>query len=157
MNIVLLSFLFVWLIVFITGLVAWVPSYVENKYKGVTVQFIIAGFTFIVITTKFIEHIVNGEMNNVYIALYLFAIAVLLLAATGVYYWIPTYFPEGIKDPITGEQDTQFIRLILVSCFTLIMIFVNIYEREYSDTICKCATRLANSYTKIAGLRKLKK
>lgn len=157
MNVALVSFLFVWLVVFITGLVVWVPNNVENKYKSVTVQFIIAGFTFIVTTTKFIDHLLNGEMNSVYLGLYLFSIAVLLLATTGVYYWIPKYFPEGIKDPITGEQDTQFIRLVLVSCFTLIMIFVNIYEREYSDSICKCATKLANSYTKIAGLRKLKK
>lgn len=152
MNIVLVSFLFVWMIVFITGIVLWVPNYVDDKYRGVTIQFMIAGFTFIAISSKFVNHLMNGEINNVYIGLYVLAIVLLLTAATGAYYWIPTYFPEGIQDPITGKKDQQFLRSIVVSSFVLTLLFINIYEREYSESICRCASTLLKF-----GGKKLKK
>jgi len=152
MNIALVSFLFLWVVVFITGLVVWVPNYVDEKYRGVTIQFIIAGFTFIALTTKFVDHLLNDEMNFTYIALYVLAIIILVVAATGVYYWIPTYFPEGIEDPITGTKNHQFLRSIVVSCFILSLLFINIYEREYSESICRCASKMLKF-----GGKKLKK
>lgn len=157
MKLGLVTFLFIWLIVFITGLAVWVPSYIGDEYKGVTIQFVVAGFTFIALTSKFVDHVLNGEMNSVYIILYVITIGLLLVALTGVYYWIPQYFPEGIDDPTTGKKNTQLLRMILVSCFTMLMIFINIYEREYSESICRCASNITNAFTKLTGGKKLKK
>lgn len=156
MNLVLLGTNFVWLVVLITGLVIWIPKYVDESYQDITVHFVILGFTFLALTTKLIKHILNNEVNFGYIMLYVISIALLLLAITGVYYWLPKYFPQGVKDPITGKTDVAFASNILVSCFTISLIFMNMYEQEYAEAIYKSGDVTSTLIT-FGGKRKLKK
>lgn len=156
MNLVLLGVNFAWLVVLITGLVIWIPKYVDSNYQDVTIHFVILGFTFLALTSKIIKHILNGEVNIGYVVLYTISIALLLLAITGVYYWLPKYFPQGVKDPITGKTDMVFANNILVSCFTVSLIFMNIYEQEYTESIYK-GGEVASALITFGGKRKLKK
>jgi hypothetical protein len=156
MNTLLLGINFVWLIVLITGLVLWIPKYVDPQYQDVTVHFVILGFTFLALTTKLIKHALTGEINIGYIVLYVISVALLLLAITGVYYWLPKYFPQGVKDPITGKTDITFASNILVSCFTISLIFVNMYEQEYTEAIYK-GGEITSALISYGGKRKLKK
>jgi cytochrome b subunit of formate dehydrogenase len=156
MNIALLVINFLWLVVLITGLVIWIPKYVDSQYQDVTVHFVILGFTFLGLTTKMVKHILNGEVNIGYVVLYTISIALLLLAITGVYYWLPKYFPQGITDPITGKTDMTFASNILVACFTISLIFMNMYEQEYAEAIYKSGD-ITSTLINFGGKRKLKK
>jgi heme/copper-type cytochrome/quinol oxidase subunit 4 len=137
MDALMIAFYILWLVVLLTALIVWVPAYVEDKYKDITVHFIVLGFTFIAITGKFISHVSKNELDVGYILLYALSIAILLVAVTGVYYWMPKYYPEGVKDPITGKADLDFANTILLSCFTITLIFLNLYEQEYTESIYK--------------------
>ena len=134
----------IWLIVLITGLVYWIPKYVEKEYRDITIHFTLIGFTFISITTRFIEHILNGDVNRVHIGLYLLSIAVLLTAVTGVYYWVPKYFPKGIPDPITGDTDSKYTNVALLATFTMTLLLINLYEQEYSEGLYKSGEVISN-------------
>jgi hypothetical protein len=156
MNTILLGVNFLWLIVLITGLVLWIPKYVSSQYQDITVHFVILGFTFLALTTKLIKHVTSGETNIGYIGLYVLSVVLLLLAITGVYYWLPKYFPQGVKDPITGKTPVDFASNILVSCFTISLIFVNLYEQEYTEAIYKGGD-VTSTLISYGGKRKLKK
>ena len=137
METALLTFYFLWLIVLITGLVLWIPKYVKEEDQDITISFTILGFTFISMTMKFISRVLKGEANSVYIGLYLLSVAILLAAITGVYYWFPKYFPQGIPDPVSGKFSKKYSETVLVACFTVTLIFINLYDREYSEGVYK--------------------
>jgi len=155
MNLIFLGINFAWLIVLITGLVLWIPKYVDKSYKDVTIHFVILGFTFLTLTNKLLKYTLNGQINVGYVILYTISIAVLLLAITGVYYWLPKYFPQGVKDPVTGNTDLTFLNNILVSCFTVSLIFINIYEQEYTESIYRTG-QISSVFLKYGGNHKLK-
>lgn len=153
MDVLMIAFYILWLIVLITALIVWVPAYVEDKYKDITVHFIVLGFTFIAMTGKFISHVSNNEIDPTYIILYILSIAVLFVAVTGVYYWLPKYYPEGVKDPITGKADLDFANTIVISCFTITLIFLNLYEQEYTESIYKSG-EVTSALINFGGKRK---
>lgn len=140
----LLGIYILWLILTFVIITVIVPRFVPDEYKDISVHITTFGFVLISLLSKFIIKLYDGTITYMFMFLFLLSIGGFITLVTGVYYWVPKYL-------YSFEQST--VDNILIGGFTASLIFINLYEQEYQDTIYK----IGDVITMFGGKRKSKK
>lgn len=117
-----------WLIITAVGILYIVPTYVPSKYKDVTAHFLTMGFALISLISKFVYKYYYGTLTYMFLVLFVFSLAIFATLVSGAYYWMPKYS--------NSPDDTTSVNMF-VGFFTTSLIFINLYDQEYQDTIYK--------------------
>lgn len=140
----LLAFYVFWLIVSFILITGIVPNYVSEEYRDVTIHIITFGFVLITLASRFYYKYQEGTLTWAFIVLFILTIAAFAVLISGAYYWINKYFGR--------EDEYMLMSNILIGVFTVTLVFINLYEQEYSETFYKAGEIVSM----IGGKRKFK-